>query len=576
MTKELESSRSVEQADGTAHNGVAQARPTDGHFADAESRWRQRISQKQIAPAKSSSEIDLDFIYTPESIRHLDPHDDIGLPGEFPFTRGVQPTMYRGRLWTMRQYSGFGTPRESNARYKWLLEQGQTGISVALDLPTQLGLDSDDPEAIDDVGRVGVAIDTLADMETLFDGIPIDRISTSFTINATAAILLAMYLVVAERQGVPTSKIAGTIQNDILKEYVARGTWIFPPEPSLRMIVDTIEHCVRHAPRFNSISVAGAHFRDAGATAVQELAYTLADGLTYVQRCIDRGLKVDEFAPLISFYFYTHNDFFEEVAKYRAGRRLWARLMKERFGATDPRAMMFRFGVVCGGSTLTAQQPQNNITRVAYQALSSVLGGVQSVFTAAWDEAFAIPTEQTAELALRTQQVLAYETGVANVADPLGGSYFVEALTDRVEQEARAIIERIDRMGGMVPCIENGLIQKEIALEAYRHQQRIENGEQVVVGVNKFSREEPERRQLELYEADASLGSRQREDLARVKRSRDARQVAKVLTRLREAARGTESLMPPIIEAVTAYASLGEICAVLREEFGVFREPASL
>jgi methylmalonyl-CoA mutase N-terminal domain/subunit len=527
-------------------------------------------------PAHTSSGLDLDVLYTPESIRNLDPTEDIGSPGKYPFTRGVQPTMYRGRLWTMRQYSGFGTPRESNQRYKWLLEQGQTGISVALDLPTQLGLDSDDPEAIDDVGRVGVAIDTLADMETLFDGIPLDRVSTSFTINSTAAILLAMYLVVAERQGVPAAKIAGTIQNDILKEYAARGTWIFPPEPSLRLIVDTIEHCVTHAPRFNPISVAGAHFRDAGATAVQELAFTLADGLTYVQRCVDRGMKVDEFAQLISFYFYTHNDLFEEVAKYRAGRRLWARFMKERFGATDPRAMMFRFGVVCGGSTLTAQQPQNNIVRVAYQALSSVLGGVQSVFTAAWDEAFAIPTEQTAELALRTQQVLAYETGVPNVADPLGGSYYVEALTDRVEQEARAIIDRIERMGGMVACIQNGVIQKEIAVEAYRHQQRVESGEQVVVGVNQFTREEPERAQLELYQADPALGARQCDELGRVKSSRDQNRVTRSLSDLREAARGTVNLMGPILEAVKAYASLGEICGVLREEFGAFKEPVGL
>jgi methylmalonyl-CoA mutase, N-terminal domain len=550
--------------------------PDNQSFREAEKRWRQRIASIRTTPARTSSGLELDVLYTPDSIRHLDELRDIGLPGEFPFTRGVQPTMYRGRPWTMRQYSGFGTPRESNQRYKWLLEQGQTGISVALDLPTQLGLDSDDPSAIDDVGRVGVAIDTLADMEILFDGIPIDRISTSFTINSTAAILLAMYAVVAERQGVPPEKVTGTIQNDILKEYVARGTWIFPPEPSLRLIVDTIEYCIRHAPRFNSISVAGAHFRDAGATAVQELAFTLADGLTYAQRCIDRGLNVDEFGSLFSFYFYTHNDLFEEIAKYRAGRRLWARLMKERFGARDSRAMMFRFGVVCGGSTLTAQQPQNNIVRVAYQALASVLGGVQSVFTAAWDEAFAIPTEATAELALRTQQVLAEETGVANVVDPLGGSYYVEALTDRVEQEARAIIERIDRLGGMVPCIQSGLIQKEIAAEAYRHQQRIETGEQVVVGVNKFTREEPERQQLQLWELDPAIGNRQREELAKIKVSRDNASVAQTLADLRAAARSDKSLMPSIMEAVRAYASIGEICGVLREEFGTFQEPASL
>ncbi len=565
------------EAGGVSTSTDSHSFPSNGQaFGAAEKQWRERIARNRIPPARTSSGLDLDAVYTPESINHLDSLQDIGLPGEYPFTRGVQPTMYRGRVWTMRQYSGFGTPRESNQRYKWLLEQGQTGISVALDLPTQLGLDSDDPDAIDDVGRVGVAIDTLADMEILFTGIPLDRISTSFTINSTAAILLAMYVTVAERQGVPPEKITGTIQNDILKEYVARGTWIFPPEPSLRLIVDTIEYCIRHAPRFNSISVAGAHFRDAGATAVQELAYTLADGITYAQRCLERGLKIDEFAPLISFYFYTHNDLFEEVAKYRAGRRLWARLMKERFGARDPRAMMFRFGVVCGGSTLTAQQPQNNIVRVAYQALASVLGGVQSVFTAAWDEAFAIPTEQTAELALRTQQVLAYETGVANVADPLGGSYYIESLTDRVEREALAIIERIERMGGMVPCIQNGLIQKEIAAEAYRHQQRIENGEQVVVGVNKFTRDEPERRQLELWELDPTLGARQREELAGVKAGRDASLVARTLANLRETAHSEQSLMPAILDAVKAYASIGEICGVLREEFGTFQEPTSL
>jgi methylmalonyl-CoA mutase, N-terminal domain len=564
--------------DGRSTSDAATSQSANGleSFTEAEARWRERLSKGRIAAARTSSGLDVDVLYTPESISHLDALRDIGLPGEYPFTRGVQPTMYRGRQWTMRQYSGFGTARESNERYRWLLEQGQTGISVALDLPTQLGLDSDDPMAVDDVGRVGVAIDTLADMEILFDNIPLDRISTSFTINSTAAILLAMYLIVAERQGVASEKVSGTIQNDILKEYVARGTWIFPPEPSLRLIVDTIEYCMRHAPRFNSISVAGAHFRDAGATAVQELAFTLADGVTYVQRCVDRGMKVDDFASMISFYFYTHNDLFEEVAKYRAGRRLWARLMKERFGARDPRAMMFRFGVVCGGSTLTAQQPQNNIVRVAYQALASVLGGVQSVFTAAWDEAFAIPTEQTAELALRTQQVLAHETGVAGVVDPLGGSYYVEWLTDRIEREARTIIERIDRMGGMVPCIQSGLIQKEIAAEAYRHQQRIENGEQVVVGVNKFAREEPERAQLQLWELDPGLGARQRDELARVKAERDNPLVARTLMKLRDAARGEKSLMPAIVQAVRAYASIGEICAVLRQEFGTFQEPASI
>jgi methylmalonyl-CoA mutase, N-terminal domain len=538
---------------------------------DAERRWRERVAKLKVPPAKTSSGIELDALYTEHHA-----HGEFEMPGEYPFTRGVQPTMYRGRLWTMRQYSGFGTPSETNQRYRWLLEQGQTGISVALDLPTQLGMDSDDPMAIDDVGRVGVAIDTLADMEELFAGISLGEVSASFTINSTASILLAMYLVVAEKQGIAPEKVAGTIQNDILKEYVSRGTWIFPPAPSLRLIVDTIEHCVTHAPRFNAVSIAGAHFRDAGATAVQELAFTLADAITYVQACVERGLNVDQFGRLLSFYFYTHNDLFEEVAKYRAGRRLWARIMKERFGATDAHSQMFRFGVVCGGSTLTAQQPFNNVVRVAYQLLASVLGGVQSVFTAAWDEPFAIPTEQSAELALRTQQVLAYETNVPNVVDPFGGSYFIEALTDKVETEVCAIIDRIESTGGMVEAIEKGLIQREIAQEAYRHQVRIESGEQVVVGVNKFARAEPEREQLRLYQADPQIGERQRQQLADVRRRRDGTLVKKTLNRVAEAARGNENMMPAISEAVKAYASIGEICAVLREHFGTYQEPVAL
>ena len=558
-------------------NGATSATASATHdkLAEAERRWRDRIAKLKVPAAKTSSGIDLDPIYSALDLR-ADADEAIGFPGEYPFTRGVQPSMYRGRLWTMRQYSGFGTAAETNRRYKWLLEQGQTGISVALDLPTQVGLDSDDPTAIDDVGRVGVAIDTLADMEELFNGIPLAEVSVSFTINSTAAILLAMYIAVAESQGVAPDKIAGTIQNDILKEYVSRGTWIFPPAPSLRLIADTIEYCARHAPRFNAISIAGAHFRDAGATAVQEIAYTLADGITYVQTCIDRGLDVNKFGRQLSFYFYTHGDFFEEVAKYRAARRLWARIMKERFGATDPQAQMFRFGVVCGGSTLTAQQPYNNIVRVAYQLLSSVLGGVQSVFTAAWDEPYAIPTEQSAELALRTQQVLAYETNVPSVVDPLGGSYFVEALTDKVEAEATAIIDRIERAGGMVACIEKGTIQREIATEAYRHQTRIERGDQIVVGVNRFTREEPEREQFELYKADATIATRQAEKLARIRRERDNASVKRALEELRAAARGTENMVPLIVDAVRAYASVGEICAVLRDEFGVFEEPVGL
>jgi methylmalonyl-CoA mutase, N-terminal domain len=553
----------ISQASRITKNGV------DTH--ESERRWRERVAKLKVAPAKTSSGIELDPLYTENHA-----HGELGMPGEYPFTRGVQPTMYRGRLWTMRQYSGFGTASETNQRYRWLLEQGQTGISVALDLPTQLGMDSDDPMAIDDVGRVGVAIDTLADMEELFAGIPLGQVSASFTINSTASILLAMYLAVAEQQGVTPEKIAGTIQNDILKEYVSRGTWIFPPAPALRLIVDTIEYCVTHAPRFNAISIAGAHFRDAGATAVQELAFTLADGITYVQACVDRGLKVDQFGRLLSFYFYTHNDLFEEVSKYRAGRRVWARIMKERFGANDPNSQMFRFGVVCGGSTLTAQQPFNNVVRVAYQLLASVLGGVQSVFTAAWDEPFAIPTEQSAELALRTQQVLAYETNVPSVVDPLAGSYFIEALTDKVEAEVGGIIDRIETMGGMVAAIEKGMIQREIAQEAYRHQMRIESGEQIVVGVNKFARPEPEREQLRLYQADPQIGERQRQKLAQVRGRRDDAKVKKTLVGVAEAARGSENMMPALSEAVKAYASIGEICAVLRAHFGTYQEPLAL
>ena len=538
---------------------------------ESEQRWRERVAKLKVASAKTGSGIELAPLYFENNS-----HGELGMPGDYPFTRGVQPTMYRGRLWTMRQYAGFGTASETNRRYRWLLDQGQTGISVALDLPTQLGMDSDDPMAIDDVGRVGVAIDTLADMEELFAGIPLGQVSASFTINSTASILLAMYLAVAEQQGVAAEKIAGTIQNDILKEYVARGTWIFPVAPALRLIVDTIEHCVTHAPRFNAISIAGAHFRDAGATAVQELAFTLADAITYVQACVNRGLNIDQFGRLLSFYFYTHNDLFEEVAKYRAGRRLWARITKERFGANDPNSQMFRFGVVCGGSTLTAQQPLNNVVRVAYQLLGSVLGGVQSVFTAAWDEPFAIPTEQSAELALRTQQVLAYETNVPSVVDPLGGSYFIEALTDKVEAEVRAIIDHIETMGGMVAAIEKGMIQRQIAQEAYRNQVRIESGEQIVVGVNKFARAEPEREHLELYRADPQIGERQRQKLAEVRSRRDEAKVQKTLAQVAEAARGAVNMMPAISDAVKAYASIGEICAVLREHFGTYQEPVAL
>jgi methylmalonyl-CoA mutase N-terminal domain/subunit len=509
----------------------------------------------------SPSGIPLERIYGPDEA------------GVYPFTRGIHPDMYRGRRWTMRQYSGLGTARQTNERYRFLLAQGATGLSVALDLPTQIGYDSDDPDVEEEVGRVGVAIDTLADMEAVFDGIPLGEVSTSFTINGTAAILLAMYVAVAEKQGVPPERIRGTIQNDILKEYVSRGTWIFPPEPSLRLIVDTIEFCLERAPRFNPISVAGAHFRDAGATAVQELAFTLADAITYVERCRDRGVDVDEVGRQISFFFYTHTDFFEEVAKYRAGRRLWARIMRERFGATSDRACMFRVGCVCGGASLTAEQPLNNVVRVAYQALAATLGGVQSMFTCAWDEALTIPSEETAELALRTQQVLAEETGIAAVVDPLGGSHYVEELTDRFEVEAERVIGEIEELGGMVACIESGTIQLWIADRAYEDQRRLESGERVLVGVNKYRRDEAPP-SVELYDVDQDERAAQIERVRRVREEREPQRAEAALARLREAATGTENLMPYLVECSRAYCTLGEMVGVLRDVFGVFREPA--
>ncbi|MBA2528395.1 MAG: methylmalonyl-CoA mutase [Euzebyales bacterium] len=508
----------------------------------------------------------LDAVYSDAGTGPIEP------PGEFPFTRGIYPTMYRGRLWTMRQYAGFGSPGATNARYRWLLEQGQTGLSVAFDLPSQIGYDSDDADAEEEVGRVGVPIDSLADMELVFDGIPLDKVSTSFTINGTAAIMLAMYLAVAERQGVDPAAVTGTIQNDILKEYVARGTWIFPPEPSLRLIVDTIEYCAQHVPRFNPVSIAGAHFRDAGATALQELAFTLADGITYVQRCVDRGLDVNHIGKRLSFFFYTHMDLFEEVAKYRAGRRLWAQIMRDRFGATDRDAQLFRVGVVCGGSSLTAEQPMSNIVRVAYEALAATLGGVQSVFTCAWDEALTLPSEQTAELALRTQQILAHETGVPAVADPLGGSWLVESLTDRYAAEAAEIIAGIDERGGMVDCIESGWIQSEIAARAYDDQRDVESGRRTVVGVNRYRRETGPL-DVELYQTSPDEIAQQVQRLRRVRDERDATAADKALSALRQGAEGDENLMPRLLDCVRAYCTVGEMTSALREVFGEFRQP---
>ncbi|WP_063063146.1 methylmalonyl-CoA mutase family protein [Nocardia violaceofusca] len=494
-------------------------------------------------------------------------------PGEYPFTRGNFGTGYRGRLWTFRQYSGFGTAEESNRRYRYLLDQGGTGLSVALDLPTQCGYDSDDPEVSEEVGRVGVAVDTLADAEVLFDSIPLDEISTSFTINGTAAILLAFYVAAAERKGVARATLTGTIQNDILKEYASRGTWIWPAQPSLRLIADTIEFCAAEVPRFNAISVAGAHFRDAGATAVQEMAFTLADGVTYCDTVVERGrMSIDDFAPQISFFFYTHGDFFEEIAKYRAGRRRWATLVRERYGATTDRASMFRFGCVSGGASLYAPQAQNNLVRVAYEAMASVLGGVQSMFTAAWDEPFALPSEESATLALRTQQILAYETGITRVADPLGGSYFVEALTDATEERIVEIMADLDAHGGMVRCIEDGYLQGLIADEAYRAHQDIESGARPIVGVNRFTSDEPAP-EIGTYELDAAGRDLQLKRLARVKADRDSAAVAATLSALSRAAEGDENLMHRLIDCANAYCTVGEMTSALKSVWGEFRQP---
>jgi len=495
--------------------------------------------------------------------------EKLGFPGEYPFTRGIQPTMYRGRLWTMRQYAGFGTAEETNRRFRYLLEQGQTGLSVAFDLPTQIGYDSDHPMAMGEVGKVGVAIDSLLDMEALFEGIPLDRVSTSMTINAPAAILLAMYIAVGEKQGVPADKLAGTIQNDILKEYIARGTYIFPPKPSMRLITDIFAYCSAHVPKWNTISISGYHIREAGSTAVQEVAFTLANAIAYVEAAIAAGLEVDQFAPRLAFFFNAHNHFFEEIAKFRAARRMWAKIMKERFGAKNPRSMMLRFHTQTGGSTLTAQQPDNNIVRVALQALAAVLGGTQSLHTNARDEALALPTEESARIALRTQQIIAYETGVADTVDPLGGSYFVEALTDRIEEEAWAYIRKIDELGGAVAAIEQGFPQREIRKAAYETQRKIESGELVVVGVNKFRIENE--KQPELLRVDPAIAEKQKAKLERLRQTRDNALATKRLEALRKAARGTDNLMPYILDAVRAYCTVGEICGVLREEFGEYQ-----
>jgi methylmalonyl-CoA mutase, N-terminal domain len=521
---------------------------------------------------ETSSNIPLPEVALPGKTTEQSYLENLGFPGEFPFTRGVQPNMYRGRFWTMRQYAGFASAEESNRRYRFLLEQGQTGLSVAFDLPTQIGYDADDPMSRGEVGKVGVSISSLRDLEALFDQIPLDKVSTSMTINAPAAVLLAMYIAVGKKQGVPENKLNGTIQNDILKEYVARGTYIFPPTPSMRLITDIFSYCKTNVPRWNTISISGYHIREAGSTAVQEVAFTLANAIAYVNAAISAGMNVDEFASQLSFFFNAHNNFFEEVSKYRAARRLWAQIMKERFGAKNPKSWMLRFHTQTAGSTLTAQQPETNVVRVAIQALAAVMGGTQSLHTNSMDEALWLPTEKSVRVALRTQQIIANESGAADTVDPLGGSYVVEYLTDEIAAKAKAYIQKIDDMGGALAAIERGYMQNEIQDAAFRYQRAIEQCEQVVVGVNAFQTEE--NLQLERLLVNPAIEQNQRNRLEKLRAERDTVKASELLTRLDTAARGDEKLMPLIIECVENYLTLGEICGVLRKTWGEYQAPA--
>jgi methylmalonyl-CoA mutase N-terminal domain/subunit len=542
-------------------------------FRSARERWERETlaeatakSPERRARFDSTSGEEIDRLYTPEHLEGFDYLRDAGFPGEYPFTRGVQPTMYRGRLWTMRQYAGFGDARESNERYRYLLDHGQTGLSVAFDLPTQMGYDSDAPMSFGEVGKVGVAIDSLEDMEVLFDRIPLGKVSTSMTINSTAAILLAMYIAVGEKQGVAASSLNGTIQNDILKEYIARGTYIFPPAPSMRIITDIFAFCKNSVPRWNTISISGYHIREAGSTAAQEVAFTLANGIAYVQAAIDAGMTIDSFASRLAFFFNAHNNFLEEIAKFRAARRLWGRIMRDRFGAKDPRSWMLRFHTQTAGSALTAQQPDNNIVRVTIQALSAVLGGTQSLHTNSRDEALSLPTEESVRIALRTQQLIAHESGVAETIDPFGGSWCVEALTSGLERQAEEYIRRIDRMGGVIPAVDAGYIQREIQDAAYRYQLEVERKDRVIVGVNGFVvKESPPDK---LLKVNPRIEKEQRKRLASLRKRRDGAAVRAALGDLASACRGKRNVMGPILEAVRAYATLGEISDVMRSVFG--------
>ncbi len=547
-------------------------------LAQNRQKWEETELQKTLArrPEQrnefvTTSSEPVERLYTPLDVAELDYVADLGFPGEYPFTRGVHPTMHRGRLWTMRMFAGFGSAEETNRRFKYLLEHGQTGLSVAFDLPTLYGYDTGAPEAMGEFGKCGVAVSSLKDMEILFDGIPLGKVTTSMTINSPAAILWAMYIATAEKQGVPIERLGGTIQNDILKEYIAQKEFIFPPEPSMRLVTDTIEFGTEYLPRWNTISISGYHIREAGSTAAQELAFTLADGLEYVRWGIERGLDVDAFAPRLSFFFNAHNDFFEEIAKYRAARRIWAREMKETFGAKNPRSWLLRFHTQTAGVSLTAQQPENNAVRVAIQALAAVLGGTQSLHTNSLDEALALPSEYAVKIALRTQQIIAHESGVTNTVDPLGGSFFVEAMTNRIEAQARDYFRQIEHLGGVIPALKTGFFQREIAEAAYRYQREIDEKRRVIVGVNEFVEEEP--LTIPILEMDPDGERRQIDRLRRLREQRDNEKVGATLAALREAARGTQNLMPLILNAVRAYATLQEITDVFRDVFGIYQEP---
>ncbi len=533
--------------------------------------FRQKLD-KQLKDKKtlpSTSGYEFQPLYTPEDTPGADYEERLGYPGEFPFTRGVQASMYRGRFWTMRQYAGFGTASESNERYRYLIEKGQTGLSVAFDLPTQMGYDSDDPVSAGEVGKVGVAVDSLEDMEVLLKGIPLDKVSTSMTINSTAFVLLSLYLAVAEKQGVPFSSLSGTIQNDILKEYIARGTYVFPPKPSLRLITDIFEFAGGNVPKWNTISISGYHIREAGASAVQEIAFTFLNGMTYVRAAMDAGLEVDAFGERLSFFFNAHNNLLEEVAKFRAARRLWAKIMHDKFNAVNPKAQMLRFHTQTAGCTLTAQQPEVNVARVTLQALAAVLGGTQSLHTNSKDEALGLPTMESATVALRTQQAIAFESGVTDMIDPLGGSYAIEALTDRIESEAMRIIEEIEAGGGMVDAIEKGIVQRQIEDSSYSYQKEIESGERIIVGVNSFS--ESSETPIPVLRIDPKLETEQVGRLRDLKARRDNAAVSRALANVKAAAESSDNIMPPTLEAVKAYATIGEIVGTLRDVFGVFR-----